>query len=92
MSLLIKLSVLVTTMSCLACTSNSTSKDGFALPSLIADIITPDPSAKNSPIEIVKIKESLNADPNYRLTEADIQMLVSEGIVESGSELKAWVE
>ncbi len=42
--------------------------------------------------KVAIVIETLNEDPNYAIVTDDLDLLVSEGIVESDSELKGWVK
>ena len=68
------------------------SKPFLSMPGFISDIVSPEPTGKIAAEELRKIKEASNKSEVYKLTEADVQFLISEGIVESDSELKGWVE
>ena len=58
----------------------------------ISDVFEPDDTASVAKSQVQSIKDSLNNDPTYVLTEADLSELKKQGVVEANSDLNGWVK
>jgi len=79
------------------CTKSETNKSSGSITEGIADaidsVIGSDPAAVSATKDqITEIKDKLNQDSAYALTDEDVALLQNEGLLASKNEIKEWVK
>mgnify|MGYP001603201071 FL=1 len=87
------LGLILISCSFVGCTNSSGSSPLVdSITDVVKDIINPDPSLKTVEKKISEIKNELNKNAAYVLTEEDVDFLKTQSHLNSENEIKAWVK